>query len=68
VNAIYAGNYDDTRVRAISAIQSGDPAQLSVLFSIDVYELLEQDLIIPFDDVVDTDEETRSGWTASTRR
>jgi sn-glycerol 3-phosphate transport system substrate-binding protein len=57
VNAIYAGNYDDTRVRAISAIQSGDPAQLSVLFSIDVYELLEQDLIIPFDDVVETDED-----------
>ncbi len=57
VNAIYAGNYDETRVRAISAIQSGDPAQLSVLFSIDVYELLEMDLIIPFDDVVDTDED-----------
>jgi sn-glycerol 3-phosphate transport system substrate-binding protein len=57
VNAIYAGNYDDTRVRAISAIQSGDPAQLSVLFSIDVYELLEQDLIVPFDDVVDSEED-----------
>ena len=57
VNAIYAGNYDDTRVRAISAIQSGDPAQLSVLFSIDVYELLEQDLIVPFDDVVDSQED-----------
>jgi sn-glycerol 3-phosphate transport system substrate-binding protein len=57
VNAIYAGNYDDTRVRAISAIQSGDPAQLSVLFSIDVYELLEQDLIISFNEVVQTDEE-----------
>ena len=57
VNAIYAGNYDDTRVRAISAIQSGDPAQLSVLFSIDVYELLEQDLIVAFDDVVQSDED-----------
>jgi sn-glycerol 3-phosphate transport system substrate-binding protein len=57
VNAIYAGNYDDTRVRAISAIQSGDPAQLSVLFSIDVYELLEQDLIIPFDEVLESEEE-----------
>jgi sn-glycerol 3-phosphate transport system substrate-binding protein len=57
VNAVYAGNYDETRVRAISAIQSGDPAQLSVLFSIDVYELLEQDLIVPFDEVVETDVE-----------
>ncbi|TVR78411.1 MAG: ABC transporter substrate-binding protein [Rhodospirillales bacterium] len=57
VNAIYAGNYDDTRIRALSAIQSGDPAQLSVLFSIDVYDLIEQDLIVPFDAIVSTDEE-----------
>jgi sn-glycerol 3-phosphate transport system substrate-binding protein len=52
VNPIYAGNYDDARVRAISALQSGESAQLSVLFSIDVYELMEQDLIVPFDDLI----------------
>jgi sn-glycerol 3-phosphate transport system substrate-binding protein len=57
VNAIYAGNYDDTRVRALSAIKSGQPAQLSVLFSIDVYELIEQGHIVPFDDAISTDEE-----------
>lgn len=57
VTAVYAGNYDDTRVRALSAIQSGEPAQLSVLFSIDAYDLVEQDLIVSFDDVVKTDEE-----------
>ncbi|MCM5557587.1 ABC transporter substrate-binding protein [Pleomorphomonas sp. JP5] len=55
VEAVYAGNYDDTRVRALSAIKSGQPAQLSVLFSIDAYDLIEQDLIVPFDDVVKTD-------------
>lgn len=52
VEAIYAGNYDDTRVRALSAINSGEAPQLSVLFSIDAYDLIEQDLIVPFDDVV----------------
>lgn len=57
VTAIYAGNYDDTRVRALSAIGSGEPAQLAVMFSIDVYDLIEQDLIAPFDDVISTDEE-----------
>jgi len=35
INAIYAGNYDDTRVKALTALKSGQPAQLSVLFSID---------------------------------
>jgi len=52
VNAIYSGNYDDTRVRALSAINSGEPAQLAVMFSIDAYDLIEQDLIVPFDDLV----------------
>lgn len=55
VTAIYSGNYDDTRVRALSAIASGEPAQLAVMFSIDAYDLIEQDLIVPFDDVATTD-------------
>src|SRR5690625_4702011 len=57
VNAIYAGNYDDTRVRALAALNAGEPAQLSVLFSIDVFELLEQDVIVSFDDLVETEED-----------
>ncbi|MDW5377836.1 ABC transporter substrate-binding protein [Halomonas sp. HP20-15] len=57
VEAIYAGNYDDTRVRAMSAIEAGDTPQLSVLFSIDIYELLEQDAIVAFDDIVESDAE-----------
>lgn len=56
VNAIYSGNYDDTRVRALSAINSGEPAQLAVLFSIDAYDLIEQDIITPFDELVTDDE------------
>ncbi|WP_283132120.1 ABC transporter substrate-binding protein [Enterovibrio norvegicus] len=57
VNAIYSGNYDDTRVRALSALSSGEPAQLAVMFSIDVYDLIEQDLITPFDDVMNNEED-----------
>ena len=57
VNAIYSGNYDDTRIKALAALESGKPAQLSVMFSIDVHELRELDAIIPFDDVVSTAEE-----------
>lgn len=57
VNAIYAGNYDDTRIKALSALNSGDPAQLAVMFSIDAYDLIEQDLIVPFEDVLETEEE-----------
>ena len=55
VNAIYSGNYDDTRVRALSALASGEPAQLAVMFSIDAYDLIEQELILPFEEVATTD-------------
>jgi len=61
VNAIYSGNYDDTRVRALSALASGEPAQLAVMFSIDAYDLIEQDLVVAFDDIKGVD----AGWLDS---
>ncbi|MFD2208093.1 ABC transporter substrate-binding protein [Kiloniella antarctica] len=57
VNAIYAGNYNDARIKALAALKSGKPAQTSVMFSIDTYELIEQGAIVAFDDVVETKEE-----------
>ncbi|MGM0986400.1 MAG: ABC transporter substrate-binding protein [Pseudomonadota bacterium] len=63
VEAIYAGNYDDTRVRAMSAIEAGDAPQLSVMFSIDMFDLIEQDAIVAFDDLVETEEE--QAWLES---
>lgn len=57
VNAIYAGNYDDTRIKALAALDSGEPAQLAVMFSIDAYDLIEQELIVPFEDVIETEAE-----------
>ncbi|HBD23632.1 MAG TPA: ABC transporter substrate-binding protein, partial [Oceanospirillaceae bacterium] len=57
VTAIYAGNYNDARVKALAALQSGEPAQLSVMFSIDVHALRNLDAIVAFDDVISGDEE-----------
>ncbi len=51
VNPIYAGNYDDARIKALAALKAGQSAPLSVLFSIDIYELLEQDAIVAWDEV-----------------
>ena len=59
VNAIYAGNYNDARIKALAALKSGEPAQLSVMFSIDIYELIEQDAIVAFDDIVTTAEDRK---------
>ncbi|RLK30008.1 ABC transporter substrate-binding protein [Cupriavidus plantarum] len=50
VNAIYAGNYDDARTKALAALKAGTPVQTSVLFSIDLHELKDMGVIRPFDD------------------
>jgi sn-glycerol 3-phosphate transport system substrate-binding protein len=63
VKPIYAGNYDDARIKALAALKAGQPAQLSVLFSIDIYELLEQDVIMAWDDVATTAED--KAWLKS---
>ncbi len=63
VTAIYAGNYNDARVKALAALQSGQPAQLSVMFSIDVHELMDLDAIVPFDEVVTSAED--KAWLQS---
>lgn len=57
VNAIYAGNYDDTRIKSLAALEAGEPAQLAVMFSIDAYDLIEQELVVPFDDLIEGAEE-----------
>ncbi|RVU29349.1 ABC transporter substrate-binding protein [Neptunomonas marina] len=63
VKAIYAGNYNDARIKALAALKSGKPAQLSVMFSIDVHELMDLDAIIPFDEVVETEADRK--WLQS---
>jgi len=63
VNAIYAGNYDDTRVKALAAIKAGEAVQTSVMFSIDMLALKNRGLIRPFNDFVKTKEDQK--WLES---
>jgi sn-glycerol 3-phosphate transport system substrate-binding protein len=63
VKPVYAGNYDDTRVKALTALKAGQPVQLSVLFSIDLFELIGQEVIVPFDEVATSAED--KAWLKS---
>ena len=63
VKPVYAGNYDDTRVKALTALKAGQPVQLSVLFSIDLFELIDQDVVVPFDEVATSAED--KAWLKS---
>ncbi|WP_320033582.1 ABC transporter substrate-binding protein [Halarcobacter sp.] len=59
VNAIYAGNYNDARIKSLAALKAGKPAQLAVMFSIDTYDLIEQNAIVPFSDILKSEEDKK---------
>ena len=52
VTAVYAGNYTDTMTKAMTAMKGGQPPQLSVLLSTDVFTLMDEKAIVPMDDLV----------------
>jgi sn-glycerol 3-phosphate transport system substrate-binding protein len=59
VNAIYAGNYNDARIKSLAALKAGEPVQLAVLLSIDLYDLIEQNAIIPISSLCKTKEDKK---------
>ncbi|WP_196223275.1 ABC transporter substrate-binding protein [Roseibium sp. RKSG952] len=57
IDAVYAGSYQDTVAKAITASRGGNPPQLSVILSVDMFTLIDEDLIVPFDDYLTTGED-----------
>jgi ABC-type glycerol-3-phosphate transport system substrate-binding protein len=66
VNPIYSGTYQESIVKVLTAIKSGKPPQLAVLLSTDMFSLIDEDAIVPIDDIARAPT-TGSGSTASTR-
>lgn len=57
VKAIYSGNYSDTMTKAMTALKGGTPPHLSVILSTEIFTLIDNDAILPFDDLVTSAEE-----------
>lgn len=57
VNPIYAGTYQETIVKALTAHKSGTPPVTSVLLSTDMFTLIDEDAIVPIDNFVKTAED-----------
>jgi sn-glycerol 3-phosphate transport system substrate-binding protein len=57
VEAVYAGNYEETTTKALTAAQAGDPPQVAVLLSIDLFTLIEEDVILPISDIATSAED-----------
>ena len=54
VTPIYAGSYQDTIVKALTAHKAGNPPVTSVLLSTDMFTLIDEDAIVPIDNFVKT--------------
>lgn len=52
---IYAGTYQETIVKALTAHKSGKAPATSVLLSTDMFTLIDEDAIVPIDNFVKTD-------------
>ena len=63
VTPIYAGAYQDTIVKALTAHKSGTPPVTSVLLSTDMFTLIDEEAIVPFDNFIKTAEDR--AWLAS---
>jgi sn-glycerol 3-phosphate transport system substrate-binding protein len=60
---IYAGSYQDTIVKALTAHKAGTPPPLSVLLSTDMYTLIDEDAVVAFDSFIKTPDD--KAWLAS---
>ncbi|MFZ1952899.1 MAG: ABC transporter substrate-binding protein [Pseudolabrys sp.] len=63
IKAIYAGTYQDTLVKALTAFKSGDPPDIAVLLSTDMFTLIDEDAVTSFDGLVTTDSD--KAWLKS---
>ncbi|MBG9389591.1 ABC transporter substrate-binding protein [Caenimonas aquaedulcis] len=63
VNPIYAGTYQETIVKALTAHKSGTPPVTSVLLSTDMFTLIDEDAIVPIDNFVKTADD--KAWLGS---
>ena len=57
IEAVYAGSYQDTITKVLTAVKGGNPPQLSVILSVDMFTLIEEDAVVAFDDLITTDAE-----------
>ena len=60
---IYAGSYQDTMVKALTAHKAGSPPPISVLLSTDMYTLIDEEAVVPFDSFIKSAED--KAWLAS---
>jgi len=55
VTPVYAGTYQETIVKALTAHKAGKPPTAAILLSTDTFTLIDEDAVVPFDNFVKDD-------------
>ena len=63
VKAVYAGTYQDTLTKALTAMKGGEPPHLAVLLSTDMFTLIDEKAVVPWDEVATGADD--KGWIGS---
>ena len=67
VKPIYAGDYQQTVAKVLTAIKGGDTPETAILLAADLFLLTDEDVVVPLDDFVKTRGRTRPGSRRSIR-
>ncbi|MFI4953063.1 MAG: ABC transporter substrate-binding protein [Burkholderiales bacterium] len=57
VHPIYSGTYQDSITKALTAVKSNDAPAMSVLLSTDMFTLIDEDAIVPWNPLIKTAED-----------
>src|SRR3569832_443811 len=55
IKPVYTGSYQDSIVKAMTAAKSGNPPDVAVLLSTDMFTLIDDDLIEPYETIATSD-------------
>jgi len=62
IKPVYSGSYQDTVTKVLTATKAGDAPHVSVMLSTDMYTLIDEGAIVPFDELAKT--EADRAWMA----
>jgi sn-glycerol 3-phosphate transport system substrate-binding protein len=60
---IYSGSYQESITKALTAVKSGEPPVMSILLSTDMFTLIDEEAIVPFDPLIKTPDD--QAWLKS---
>jgi len=60
---IYSGSYQESLTKALTAVKGGDAPVMSILLSTDMYTLIDEDAIVPWDELIKTPDD--QSWLKS---